>query len=60
MSAVQPVRHAHATGIDIGGATPDGSDTTREFPAHTPGLRDLVAWLRQCGAGESHWTSARR
>jgi transposase len=52
-----PVRHAHAAGIDIGdashwacvAATPDGSDPVREFPAHTPGLRQLVAWLRQCG-----------
>jgi len=51
------VQHAHAAGIDVGDAshwmcvdaTPDGSDTVREFPAHTPGLRDLVAWLRQCG-----------
>ncbi len=55
--AVGPVPHRHAAGIDVGdsthwvcvGATPDGSDTAREFPAHTPGLRDLVAWLRQCG-----------
>jgi transposase len=47
----------HAAGIDAGdrthwacvGATPDGTDTAREFPAHTPGLRQLVAWLRQCG-----------
>ena len=47
----------HAAGIDVGDAThwvcvdatPDGSDTVREFPAHTPGLRDLVDWLRQCG-----------
>jgi transposase len=53
----QPVRHAHAAGIDVGDAshwvcveaTPDGSDRVREFPAHTPGLRQLVAWLRQCG-----------
>lgn len=52
-----PVRHDHAAGIDVGdtthwacvGATPDGTDTVREFPAHTPGLRDLVAWLRHCG-----------
>jgi transposase len=55
--AAQPVRHEHAAGIDVGDAshwvcvdtTPDGSDTVREFPAHTPGLRQLVAWLRQCG-----------
>ncbi|MFL6220245.1 MAG: IS110 family transposase [Actinomycetes bacterium] len=52
-----PVRHPHAAGIDVGDAThwvcvdatPDGSDTVREFPAHTPGLRDLVAWLKACG-----------
>lgn len=52
-----PVQNTHAAGIDVGDAshwvcvetTPDGSDTVREFPAHTPGLRDLVAWLRQCG-----------
>ena len=29
--------------------TPDGSDTTREFPAHTPCLCDLMAWLAWCG-----------
>lgn len=47
----------HAAGIDAGdrthwacvGHTPDGSDPVREFPAHTPGLRQLVAWLKQCG-----------
>src|SRR5829696_5096932 len=52
-----PVHHPHAAGIDVGDAshwvcvdsTPDGSDTVREFPAHTPGLRDLVAWLKACG-----------
>jgi transposase len=52
-----PVQHTHAAGIDVGDAshwvcvesTPDGSDTVREFPAHTPGLRDLIAWLRHCG-----------
>ncbi|HKB42530.1 MAG TPA: IS110 family transposase [Gemmataceae bacterium] len=50
-----PVRHEHAAGIDVGDATPwvcvestpDGSDTVRAFPAHTPGLRQLVAWLRR-------------
>jgi transposase len=55
--AALPVQHAHAAGIDAGDlshwvcvdATPDGSDTVREFPAHTPGLREMVAWLRQCG-----------
>jgi transposase len=52
-----PIQHAHAAGIDVGDAshwvcveqTPDGTSTVREFPAHTPGLRDLVAWLRHCG-----------
>jgi transposase len=55
--AALPVQHSHTAGIDVGDAThwvcvdstPDGSDTVREFPAHTPGLRQLVAWLRQCG-----------
>src|SRR5262249_8604187 len=55
--AALPVRHDHAAGIDAGDlthwacveATPDGSDTVREFAAHPPGLRQLVAWLRQCG-----------
>jgi transposase len=55
--AAMPVQHPHAAGIDVGDAThwvcvdstPDHSDTVREFPAHTPGLRQLVAWLRQCG-----------
>jgi transposase len=52
-----PVRHEHAAGIDVGDSThwvcvdstADGADTVREFPAHTPGLRQLVEWLRQCG-----------
>ncbi len=52
-----PVRHERAAGIDVGDAshwacveaTPDGSDPVCEFPAHTPGLRQLVAWLRRCG-----------
>jgi transposase len=51
-----PVKHEHAAGIDVGDAThwvcvestPDGSDPVREFPAHTPGLRQLVAWLQFC------------
>jgi transposase len=55
--AAMPIKHEHAAGIDVGDAshwvcvesTPDGSDTVREFPAHTPGLRQLVDWLRQCG-----------
>jgi hypothetical protein len=54
--AAQPIQHEHAAGIDVGDAShwvcvdaaPDGSATVREFPAHTPGLRQLVAWLRQC------------
>ena len=52
-----PVQNPHAAGIDVGDAshwvcveqTPDGSPTIREFPAHTAGLRELMAWLRQCG-----------
>jgi transposase len=52
-----PIQHTHAAGIDVGDAahwvcvdqTPDGSDAVREFPAHTPGLRQLVAWLTRCG-----------
>jgi transposase len=55
--AALPVQHPHAAGIDVGdqshwvcvASTPDGSDRVREFPAHTAGLRDLVAWLRHCG-----------
>jgi transposase len=51
-----PVKHEHAAGIDVGDqshwvcveSTPDGTDTVREFPAHTPGLRQLVAWLQFC------------
>jgi transposase len=55
--AALPVHHDHAAGIDVGDVshwvcvetTPDGSDAVREFPAHTPGLRQLIAWLQQCG-----------
>ena len=53
-----PVRHRHAAGVDVDvgqashwvcvESTPDGSDAVREFPAHTPGLRLLVDWLRVC------------
>jgi transposase len=51
-----PVQHQHAAGIDVGDAnhwvcveaTPDNSNTVRDFPAHTPGLRQLIDWLRQC------------
>ena len=54
--ASMPVRHPHAAGIDVGDtshwvcvdATPDGSNPIREFPAHTPGLRELMAWLKFC------------
>jgi hypothetical protein len=52
-----PVTQPHACGLDVGDrthgvcveATPNGTDTVREFPAHTPGLRQLVAWLTRCG-----------
>jgi transposase len=52
-----PVRNPHAAGIDVGDtshwvcvdATPDGSNPIREFPAHTPGLRELMTWLKFCG-----------
>jgi transposase len=55
--ASMPVQNPHAAGIDVGDRThwvcvehtPDGSDSIREFPAHTPGLRDLMAWLKYCG-----------
>jgi transposase len=54
--AALPVADRHAAGIDVGrtthwvsvASTPDGTDTVREFPAHTPGLRLLVAWFKQC------------
>lgn len=52
-----PAPGRHAAGIDAGdrthwacvGAAPDGTDPVREFPAHTPGLRQLVGWFQQCG-----------
>jgi transposase len=52
-----PIQHTHAAGIDVGDAThwvcvdqtPDGSDSVREFPAHTPGLRQRIVWLTRCG-----------
>ncbi len=55
--ASMPVQHDHAAGIDVGDAThwvcvdstPDRTDRVREFPAHTPGLRRLVQWLKLCG-----------
>ncbi len=53
------VRHPQAAGIDVGDAThwvcidADGGDAAvREFPAHTAGLRLLVAWLRQHGVAD--------
>ncbi len=55
--AALPVRCEHAAGLDAGDAShwvcvdaaPDGADAVREFPAHTAGLRQLVAWLQRCG-----------
>jgi transposase len=54
--ASMAVHHLKAAGIDVGDAThwvcvdADGGDAAiREFPAHTAGLRQLVAWLRECG-----------
>ena len=51
-----PVQHSRAAGIDVGDRThwvcidcDGGPDTVREFPAHTPGLRAIVAWLREVG-----------
>ena len=52
-----PIQHDHAAGIDAGDAThwacvdqtPDGGNPVREFPAHTAGLGQLVAWLTLCG-----------
>ena len=49
-----PVHHPHAAGVDVGDRShwvcvgPAEADV-REFPAHTAGLRDLVAWLRHRG-----------
>jgi transposase len=51
-----PVQHPHAAGIDIGsrshwvcvGFTTDAdSGSTREFPAHTDGLKAIAAFLRE-------------
>jgi transposase len=51
-----PVLRPHAAGIDIGSrshwvctgfATEADSGLTREFPAHTPGLKAIVAFLRE-------------
>ena len=51
-----PVTCAHACGIDIGDrshwvcvgfANDAGPSLVREFPAHTDGLHQIVAWLRE-------------
>jgi transposase len=51
-----PVQHPHAAGIDIGSrshwvcvgfATEAESGSIREFPAHTDGLKAIVAFLRE-------------
>src|SRR5262249_40891695 len=51
-----PITHRHAAGIDIGGSshwvcvgfTPtDDPRLVRELPAHTAGLRQIVAFLRE-------------
>jgi transposase len=55
--ATMPIVNAYAAGIDIGDAThwvcveetPDGAPRVREFSAMTHGLREIIAWLRQCG-----------
>jgi transposase len=55
--ATMPIVNAQAAGIDIGDAThwvcveqtPDGAPRVREFSAMTHGLRQIVAWLRECG-----------
>jgi len=53
--AALPVLRPHACGIDIGsrshwvcvGFEAADSGLVQEFPAHTPGLKDLVAFLRE-------------
>jgi transposase len=55
--ATLPIVHRHAAGIDVGDAshwvcdeqTPDGGPRVREFSAMSHGLRELIAWLRDCG-----------
>ena len=49
-----PVAHRHAAGVDVGDRTHwacvgPADDDVREFPAHTAGLRALVAWLQRRG-----------
>src|SRR5262245_34937258 len=50
-----PIAHRHAAGIDIGGSShwvcvgftrDDDPRLVRELPAHTAGLRQIVAFLR--------------
>jgi hypothetical protein len=50
-----PITHRHAAGIDIGGsshwvcvgfAQDEDPQLIREFPAHTAGLQQIVAFLR--------------
>ena len=52
--AAAPTKNDHAAGIDVGDTSHwacvdahGGADAVREFPAHTPGLRQLVAWLKE-------------
>jgi transposase len=50
--AALPVTQPKACGIDVGDRSHwvcvgDGPDDVGEFPAHTAGLRQLVAWLKQ-------------
>ena len=54
--AAAPTKNPHAAGIDVGDRShwvcvdaDGGNDAVREFPAHTPGLRQLVAWLKEHG-----------
>jgi transposase len=49
-----PLARRHAAGVDVGdrshwACVGPAEDDVREFPAHTAGLRELVAWLRQRG-----------
>jgi transposase len=50
-SESMPATNPRAAGIDVGDATHwacvgHGPDDVREFPAHTPGLRELIDWLK--------------
>ena len=50
-----PILNVHAAGIDVGDRShwvcvgPNPNTDIREFPSHTQGLKELVAWLRHCG-----------